>query len=106
MDPFLIEFDNTQRDLHGALLDAEILADVYLNMTGGQVTLSLDGRQDGQPAGVQQIRRVAAQRKPLKIIKASDAELAQHAQRLLAIDKKSDGACLWLKLEASEEGSV
>ena len=56
------------RTLHGALLDAEILADVYLRMTGGQVTLSLgDASNDGE-ADTQVIQRISADRAPLKVI--------------------------------------
>ena len=98
--------DNTQRDLHGALLDAEILADVYLTMTGGQVTLSLDGKQEGQNAASQEVRRLDVNRKPLKVIKATDEELALHQGCLAVIDKKSEGACLWLKLDAEEGASA
>ncbi|MFT7682520.1 MAG: DNA polymerase-3 subunit epsilon [Moritella dasanensis] len=72
--------DNTHRTLHGALLDAEILADVYLYMTGGQTKLNLS--QDsahGQGSGV---RRVAASRAPLKVVHATDDELKAHDERL------------------------
>lgn len=90
------DVDNTQRELHGALLDAEILADVYLMMTGGQTSLSLGGNS-GVP-GVQQteeIRRVEGQRKKLKIVVANKEELDAHQERLEAIDKASDGGCVW-----------
>ena len=88
------EVDNSQRDLHGALLDAEILADVYLAMTGGQVKLSLDGETDSGGARRQSVRAVAADRKPLPVIHASAAEQAAHEERLAAIAKTS-GHCLW-----------
>ena len=91
------EVENAHRDLHGALLDAEILADVYLRMTGGQVTLSL-GELDSTDGGeITQIRRLSADRQPLRVIHASDAELAAHEQRLQAIQKSSDGNCVWLR---------
>ncbi|MCA1805728.1 MAG: DNA polymerase III subunit epsilon [Xanthomonadaceae bacterium] len=89
--------DNAHRDLHGALLDAEILADVYLIMTGGQTSLSLGsgeehtddtGRGDG-------IRRLPADRPALAVLRASDEELHQHEERLAAIRKTSGGTCLW-----------
>ncbi|MBQ0721143.1 MAG: DNA polymerase III subunit epsilon [Gammaproteobacteria bacterium] len=89
--------DNSQRTLHGALLDAEILADVYLLMTGGQVDLVLgansgDGEQgETEPA----IRRLSAQRQPLKVIRASDTELALHQQKLEQINQSSAQACRW-----------
>ncbi len=92
--------DNSQRDLHGALLDAEILADVYLLMTGGQTALSLGGNQssnkDSNATG-NEIRRLSAARKPLPILTASEAELASHAEKLASINKSSGGNCIWLK---------
>ncbi|WP_372777647.1 DNA polymerase III subunit epsilon [Litorivivens sp.] len=93
--------DNSQRDLHGALLDAEILADVYLLMTGGQTDLALagdnaSGSNDGG-ARVTEIRRVSPQRPGLKVLRASDSELAAHQEQLQAIDKASDGSCHWLQ---------
>ena len=90
--------DNASRTLHGALLDAEILADVFLLMTGGQTTLGLheddDAGQDGQ-AGESRIRRVAATRSPLPVVRATDEELARHEQHLDAIAKKSGGNVMW-----------
>ena len=95
------EIDNSSRTLHGALLDAEILADVYLAMTGGQVHLSLDGedsqQQTGQ-AGVMAPRPVARSQK-LRIITASAAELAEHDKRLAAIAKASGTKTVWQLLE-------
>ena len=90
--------DNTKRDLHGALLDAEILADVYLAMTGGQRHLAL-GASDNDEGGQfeEKIIRVDANRPKLKVVKASEAELARHQDKLAAIDKASGGQCLWLK---------
>lgn len=95
--------DNSQRDLHGALLDAEILADVYLLMTGGQTDLSLGGSQADKDAGTSSandIRRLAAARKPLPIILAGSDELAAHQQKLLSIQKSSGDTCIWLKQPA------
>jgi len=90
--------DNSQRDLHGALLDAEILADVYLAMTGGQTALQLsdatanDG--EGGPDG-QQIRRLPASRPTLPVIQASVEDLAAHQAQLDAIAASSGGRVLW-----------
>ena len=87
--------DNSHRELHGALLDAEILADVYLLMTGGQFSLLdevSENQSAGQNAGV--IQRVAANRPPLKVIACTDQELELHRQRLTDIEKAS-GVCLW-----------
>lgn len=93
------EIDNSARDLHGALLDAEILAEVYLAMTGGQVRLSLGGMSETAIGKVAQPRPVNTQRAPLPVIRASDEELAAHSERLSAIDKASGGECVWLKPE-------
>lgn len=92
--------DNTQRDLHGALLDAEILADVYLIMTGGQSSFSLGYENAGESAGGLSKKRIKADRQPLKVIRAAEAELEAHQQRLAEIDKSSASGCLWLKQEA------
>jgi DNA polymerase-3 subunit epsilon len=89
--------DNSHRELHGALLDAEILADVYLLMTGGQTSLGLannsdsDSKQEGE---LGEIRRFSPDRPALKIIRASEDELKAHEERLDLIDKKS-GQSLW-----------
>jgi len=87
--------DNSHRDLHGALLDAEILADLYLVMTGGQTTLSL-GNEAAEEDGSVKIERVVGDHPPLKVIRASATELVLHQKKLEEIDKKS-GSCLWLK---------
>ncbi len=89
--------DNSQRDLHGALLDAEILADVYLIMTGGQTALVLGGQDaDGnETTSGSEIRRLdPATRAPSPIIYASESELAAHQQRLAAIEKRA-GFAVW-----------
>lgn len=95
--------DNSGRDLHGALLDAEILADVYLTMTGGQTHLSLAGEGgDDSNGGRQQptaIRRLPANRAATRVIRASTEELAAHAARLTAIEKAAGTAPLWVQLE-------
>jgi DNA polymerase-3 subunit epsilon len=94
------EIDNSQRQLHGALLDAEILADVYLAMTGGQVSLSLDSHVDSNGQRRFGIQRVAADRRPLPVIRADDAEMQAHQDRLDAIDKACGGNSVWRRLEA------
>ncbi len=88
--------DNSQRDLHGALLDAEILADVYLVMTGGQTKLALAGDEEGSTgAGNTGIRRLDQNRAPLRVITASEQELEAHDRRLAEVDTASGGNCLW-----------
>jgi DNA polymerase III subunit epsilon len=94
--------DNSQRDLHGALLDAEILADVYLQMTGGQTALALggDGEHTAQGySGEIQITRLPPTRARLRVLPPTTAELESHRQRIAAISKASDGKCLWSAVE-------
>jgi DNA polymerase-3 subunit epsilon len=86
--------DNSHRDLHGALLDAEILADVYLLMTGGQSSLLDEDDQGQEEAGVREIKRISSERAPLKIIRATDEELRVHQLQLDSIAKVAD-RCLW-----------
>ncbi len=89
--------DNSQRTLHGALLDAEILADVYLLMTGGQTDLGLDGdKLTTQTAGAGlAIKRLEANRKPLKVVYADDVELQIHSKNISAIASASGEPDLW-----------
>lgn len=88
--------DNSHRELHGALLDAEILAEVYLAMTGGQFSL-LDV-DESETKKKQEIVRLSADRPKLKVISCTEKEEEAHHQRLSAIDKVSDG-CVWNKSE-------
>ena len=96
--------NNESRTLHGALLDAEILADVYLAMTGGQVSLALkensaSAAHYGQQAG-EQPTALAAHNLP--VISPTEEELASHQARLLEIDKASNGQCVWLTIEDND----
>ncbi|MFT7138991.1 MAG: DNA polymerase-3 subunit epsilon [Candidatus Azotimanducaceae bacterium] len=91
--------DNSQRDLHGALLDAEILADVYLLMTGGQVALSLSGEDDGPEIQLASVpRTLDANRPALKVIRATEAELDRHEAKLNKLDAASGGS-VWRQQE-------
>ena len=97
--------DSSQRTLHGALLDADLLARVYLAMTGGQVGLSLDSdastnNQSDQQQDSKQ-RLVHKQRPALTVIHADEAECAAHADYLVMLDKSSGGQsqALWQQLE-------
>lgn len=92
------DIDNSHRELHGALLDSEILADVYLALTGGQTSLMLAvGDQEDGSEG-EAIRRVAPEAAAgLTVIAADEAELKAHEQFLNLLDKKSDGA-VWRRL--------
>jgi DNA polymerase-3 subunit epsilon len=82
--------NNSHRELHGALLDAEILADVYLLMSGGQIKFNLSAG-DGSSTDTG-IRRIAPDRQRLNVIAASADELTEHEQRLDLVDKK--GVCV------------
>lgn len=86
--------DNSHRELHGALLDAEILADVYLMMTGGQTDLAL--ADDGSDSAVVELDlgEVSVDASALKVVHATDAEMVAHDAFLDLVDKKSGGA-LW-----------
>ena len=89
--------DNSHRELHGALLDAEILSEVYLLMTGGQASLSLSNdlkSSDGITSDTS-IRRLAEDREPLVVIHASDEEIQKHDERLDKIASSSD--VIWRK---------
>jgi DNA polymerase-3 subunit epsilon len=95
--------DNSQRELHGALLDAEILADVYLALTGGQTALQLGGSSDAggkDSEGTGQLRRLSGSRASLPVILADSQELEAHALSLENIDKASEGNVRWRQLEA------
>lgn len=87
--------DNSHRDLHGALLDAEILADVFLMMTGGQSSLLDEGPSGSEGQLVnEKVKRVSADRPALKVIRCNNEELTAHLLRLEAIEKSS-GTCIW-----------
>ena len=89
--------DNSQRDLHGALLDAEILADVYLAMTGGQTALQLSDSGAGNDGQVRAelVVPLAADRAALSIVRATPEEMAAHEAQLDAIAKASGGKVIW-----------
>ncbi|MFS1704170.1 DNA polymerase III subunit epsilon [Aestuariibacter sp. GS-14] len=89
--------DNSHRELHGALLDAEILADVYLIMTGGQTDLNLAGNNQAAGTGAEVIRRIKRGANKLKVIQATADELTQHEERLNLVEKQG-GQCLWRNL--------
>lgn len=88
--------DNSHRELHGALLDAEILADVFLLMTGGQASLLDEDGQGHILAADREIIRITTDRPKLKVTRCSEEELQAHQRRLEAIEQAS-GACLWEK---------
>jgi DNA polymerase-3 subunit epsilon len=88
--------DNSHRDLHGALLDAEILADVFLVMTGGQFSLLDEDPAEQKEVGMNGVYSVLSTERPaLKVIRCNEEELQAHQQRLEAVDKASGGTCIW-----------
>lgn len=90
------EIDNSKRDLHGALLDAQILSDVYLAMTGGQEALALGSMEEEEAAEQNAIKLNNENRKPLPIIQLSEEELAAHEKYLEVLREKSGGKCVWV----------
>lgn len=94
------EVDNSQRELHGALKDAEILADVYLMMTGGQSTLGLGHDAEGETGGVDVVRKLETDRPELRIIRAGADELEAHARYLQSLAEVNEGQTLWTRPES------
>jgi DNA polymerase-3 subunit epsilon len=94
------------RELHGALLDAQLLAEVYLAMTGGQGALALgdagSGRRTSEARTVRALVRPPA---PLRVIEATAAERSAHEAFLDLLAKKSGGRCLWRAIEAAAPDS-
>ena len=89
------EIDNAHRTLHGALLDAELLAEVYLAMTRGQESLIM-ALEDETPRGDVELAGGPRERKPVKVLRATDSELAAHDEVLAGITKANKGLCLWI----------
>lgn len=91
--------DNSRRDYHGALLDARLLAEVYLSMTGGQAAMVLNAEPDPALARSRLAIAVGASAAaPLVVITANDEELAAHEQVLALLDKASSGKTVWRTL--------
>jgi DNA polymerase-3 subunit epsilon len=86
--------DNSHRELHGALLDADLLLEVYLAMTGGQGALTL-GENEAAAATRTAVKRAKRPRGTLVVRRADADELAAHEKRLAALDKASGGKTLW-----------
>ena len=96
------EINNSHRELHGALLDAEILADVYLFLTGGQTALSLDAAQSNEGESVANSASVDFSSLSLPIVKASYEESQNHVEWVSRLDEKVDGQCVWSRLNEKE----
>ncbi len=87
--------DNSHRELHGALLDAEILADVYLSMTGGQTSLLAEEEGVNGVAEKNARRGTAKDRPKLKVIPCNNEENQAHLRHLEMLDRASGGKCVW-----------
>lgn len=97
-----LEVDNTKRVLHGALLDAELLADVYIRLTRGQDALLMDDHGDATGLDEAVVEAVDLSRFELPVPRASEAEVAAHAKLLLDLDKAAGGSCKWRLLEPAQ----
>lgn len=94
------QVDNSARDLHGALLDAQLLSDVYLAMTGGQAELGLE-REDRSVADADAAGRHSERAHlMLAVRRASEAEIAAHEQYLDLLDEASESGAIWRRLES------
>lgn len=91
--------DSRHRELHGALVDAWLLADVYLAMTSGQGDLGFSADINDKPRVVRNVELATTAQ--LRVLRASASELEAHDSRIAAIDKASRGACVWKQLEAT-----
>jgi DNA polymerase-3 subunit epsilon len=94
--------DNSGREYHGALLDAQLLAEVYLAMTGGQAALVLDANAAPGAFGAPRSRRIDRGALTLKVLLASPEERAAHTAKLEEIAKASGGHCLWQETEGGD----
>jgi DNA polymerase-3 subunit epsilon len=90
--------DNAGRKLHGALLDAQLLAEVYLAMTRGQESLTIDIAPAAVAAAGRERATVGRTRGPLAVTAPSEEELAAHAAYLEALERESKGRCVWRAL--------
>lgn len=94
------DIDNSARKHHGALLDAEILAEVYLAMTGGQGDLGIDNPRASTLISAKKGTRMK-KRGPFRVVRASLEERERHEEQIIHIDEKSQGQCLWLALRGT-----
>ena len=93
------EVDNSQRDLHGALLDAQILLDVYLKMTGGQTDLTFHSVATSHGVKGKPEQYINNKHKKLVVIEPTENELAEHRMLLESIKDKNKGKCIWIETE-------
>ena len=93
------EVDNSQRDLHGALLDAQILLDVYLKMTGGQTDLTFHSVATSHGVKGKSEQYINNKHKKMVVIEPTENELAEHRMLLESIKDKNKGKCIWIETE-------
>jgi DNA polymerase-3 subunit epsilon len=93
--------DNTKRDLHGGLLDAQLLADVYIAMTTGQGGLEFAFDANDERGRTSVLQDIVIKRRPI-VLRADADELARHVKRLESLDKSAGGQSIWRKMEQSE----
>ena len=91
--------DDSRRTVHGARLDAELLAEVYLAMTGGQTHMDL------APAALQRRRPRRESHAALRVVRASEEEIGRHEARLDGIERAAGRACLWRALASGAAGN-
>ncbi len=97
-----LEVDNSKRHFHGALLDAELLAEVYIRLTRGQDALLVDEQVEATPGeALSAVEAVDLSSFVLPVLAASEAERAAHAKMLADLDKAAGGTSQWRKLEPS-----
>ncbi|MFC5435220.1 DNA polymerase III subunit epsilon [Rhodanobacter umsongensis] len=89
--------DNSRREMHGGLIDAQLLADVYLGMTSGQVAFDLGFESGAEQQGAVPVAPLVLRVRPF-VLRASPDELLQHEQRLDALDKGGEGQSVWRRL--------
>ncbi|HEU4669721.1 MAG TPA: DNA polymerase III subunit epsilon [Dyella sp.] len=94
--------DNSARELHGGLIDCQLLADVYIAMTSGQVALDLGFEKPAEERQAAVVAPVVLSRRP-RVLRAGAEELAAHEKRLDALDKSAGGTSLWRR-EAPAQG--
>ncbi len=91
--------DNSSRQFHGALLDSQLLGQVYLRMTGGQTQLFAN-QDDGENEVANDVQRLAQDRQPLPVIEPTAEEIQAHQAYLTALREKNDGQCVWDRVES------
>lgn len=99
------DVDNSRRDLHGALLDAGILAEVYLRMTGGQTSLALELNSTAASGGVDGGPDLAMERPPVRVLRAAPTELKAHGERLDQLEAQLGETSMWRRCDAAVQGA-